>query len=220
MSASKPQNIQPPNPPEAAASPREALTGAAASSPVSDAFADLNRLRLPQDFAATANVKTVITTISVRKPGRHEFIRVRPGSEWRFLTNLFQDKNKDESYLVEPAIQATIPTELQPTVLVLAIARDSGVPFLWPCPLPGTDGRTNRWHESRIAAAALAEERWIRVVADMTSGSYVPEVAQGQLPDPVWPADLGMADYLRLAYRDRLISDLSHPVLRRLRGET
>ena len=42
--------------------------------------------------------------------------------------------------------------------------------------------------------------------------------ATGQLPDPEWP-DLPFKELLRIAFKDRFISDLNHPVLHRLRGE-
>jgi hypothetical protein len=183
-----------------------------------DPLADLGRLRLSQDFAGMSGVTPVLTTIAVRKPTRHEFVRVRRGEEWRFETGAFIEQQSRETYLVEPRLWSSLPGEIRPIVLLVVIGRDSPVPYLWPCVLPGTDGRPNRWHESALEAARLAEERWVRVVADMTAGCYVPYVAQSDLPDPEWP-DQSMDDLLRLAFHDRFIGELDHPVLRRLRGE-
>ena len=81
------------------------------------------------------------------------------------------------------------------------------------------DGRPNRWHESGIEAARLSESQWLRSVADMSAGCYVPFVAAAKLPEPEWPADLKMSDLLRLAFQGRFIRDTSHPCLQRLRGE-
>ena len=120
--------------------------------------------------------------------------------------------------MVSPELWSTLPGEIQPTLLVIAMARQSAVPFIWPCSLPGADGRPNRWHESAIEAARLAESHWVRVVSDMAAGFYVPYAAQGDLPDPIWP-DMTLSDLLRLAFGQRFISDLNHPVLRQLRGE-
>lgn len=183
-----------------------------------DPFANLDSLRLSQDFAAVANVKPVLTTISARKPNRHEFVRVRPGEAWRFQTGTFTQKDSRETYLVAPQLWPTMPGEIQPTTLLIAMSRQSAVPFVWPCSLPGADGRPNRWHESAIEAARLAESQWVRIVADMTAGCYVPYVAQGGLPEPTWP-DVTLQELLRLAFGQRFISDANHPVLRQLRGE-
>jgi hypothetical protein len=183
-----------------------------------DPFANLERLRLSQDFAATSKVKPVLTSLAVRKPNRSEFVRVRPGEMWRFQAGTMTQKDSRETFLIAPELFDAIPGEVQSTMLLVTIARLSPIPFIWPCRLPGVDGRSNRWHESAIEAARLAESRWVRVVADMSAGSYVPHVAQGNLPEPAWPDD-SMEDLLRLAFRDRFIDDLNHPVLRQLRGE-
>ncbi len=183
-----------------------------------DPFTNLESLRLSQDFAAAANVKPVFTTIAVRKPNRHEFVRVRPGEEWRFTTSTFTQKDSRETYMVAPELWSTMPGEIQPTLLVVAMSRQSAVPFIWALTLPGPDGRPNRWHESGVEAARLAEDSWVRVVADMSAGAYIPYAAQGELPDPAWP-DMRLEELLRLAFGQRFIRDVNHPVLRQLRGE-
>lgn len=183
-----------------------------------DPFTNLDRLRLTQDFAAGASVKPVLTTVAVRKPNRHEFVRVRAGEAWRFQTGTFTQKDSRETYLVAPELWPTLPGEVQPTLLVIVMSRLSAVPFVWPLTLPGADGRPNRWHESAIEAARLAESQWVRVVADMSAGFYVPYAAQGDLPEPGWP-DVTLPELLRLAFGQRFIADVSHPVLRQLRGE-
>lgn len=189
------------------------------SSVASDPFENLDSLRMSQDFAAQAEIRPVFTTISVRKPNRQEFIRVRCGNDWRFETGLFKDEESGEFYMVSPPLWTEIPGEVKPSCLVTYISRNSPVPFLWPIPLPGPDGRPNRWHESAFEAAKHAERNWLRVVADMAAGCYVPHVAAGNLAEPDWPEDLTMSDLLRLGFRDRFIGDVDHPVLRRLRGE-
>jgi hypothetical protein len=143
---------------------------------------------------------------------------VREGSEWRFETGCFVDKESREVYLVSPPLWPTMPGDVTPVCLAVTITRNSPVPFLWPLTLPDTE-RPNRWHESAIEAARLAEAQWLRPVADMVAGQYVPYVAAANLPDAEWPEDLEMADYLRLAFKDRFVKDASHTVLRKLRGE-
>lgn len=180
---------------------------------------NLAKMKLSQDFAAMAAVKPVITSVAVRKPNKHEFVRIRPGAEWRFETGCFVDKDTREVYMVTPELWPIMPGDVTPTALVVAVSRNSPIPFLWPLVLPSTDGRPNRWHESGIEAARLAESQWLRSVADMSAGCYVPFVAAAKLPEPEWPADLKMSDFLRLAFQGRFIRDTSHPCLQRLRGE-
>jgi hypothetical protein len=51
----------------------------------------------------------------------------------------------------------------------------------------------------------------------MALSAYRIVVAEGTLPDPVWP-DLTLSEILAIAFKDRIIDHADHPVLRRLRG--
>jgi hypothetical protein len=178
---------------------------------------DPARLRLSQDFAGGQAVKKILTTVPVRKPDRQWFVRTRPGEDWRLPTGVIEIKEDRETYLVEPEIALAFPNEIVPILLVTAITRH-GVPFLWPNRLPGEDGKQNEWHRSLLEAAQRAEEKWVRVVANMAVGSYEVYEATGPLPEPEWP-DLTFSQLLRIAFKDRFIQTRDHPVLRRLRGE-
>ena len=92
-----------------------------------------------------------------------------------------------------------------------------GVPFLWPVRLPGPDGRRDEWSRTALEAADLARRGWVRIAANMSLGAYDVFQATGTLPDPDWPA-LPFRELLRVAFRDRFIDSLAHPILRRLRG--
>lgn len=93
-----------------------------------------------------------------------------------------------------------------------------GVLFLWPCKLPSSDGRSDSWANTALAAAQRAESRWVRVSANMSASGYDTFEAIGELSEPVWPEE-SFPDILRIAFKDRFIQDFSHPVLRSLRGE-
>lgn len=193
----------------------------AEASPEDDPFnsSNLAKLRLSQDFAEIAKVKPALTNIACRKPHKQEFIRVRTGVENQFNTGCFVDKESREVYLVSPDVWGLLAGDVTPTMLVVCQSRNSPVPFLWPLTLPDTEGRPNRWHESAIEAAHLAESQWLKVVADMSAGLYVPMVAVGNLPQPDWSDVPTMPELLRLAFKGRFIDSEDHPVLRRLRGE-
>lgn len=192
---------------------------ATAASPDPFDPSNLANLRLNQDFAGIAKVKPALTNIACRKPHKQEFIRVRTGVENQFDTGCFVDKESREVYLVSPNVWDLLAGDVTPTMLVVCQSRNSPVPFLWPLTLPDTEGRPNRWHESAIEAAHLAESQWLKVVADMSAGLYVPMVAVGNLPQPDWSDVPTMPELLRLAFKGRFIDSENHPVLRRLRGE-
>ena len=143
-------------------------------------------LRLSQDFASSIGVKRVLTTVPCRKPNRHEFVRVRPGEDWRLETGVFEDKVNREVYLVQRDLWAELAGEVYPVCLFLAANRQGDV-FLWPVKLPGSDGRSNTWNESALAAARLSESKWVRVAANMPGGMYDVFEAAGELSEPTWP---------------------------------
>jgi hypothetical protein len=63
-----------------------------------------------------------------------------------------------------------------------------------------------------------AQDRWVRVNANMDAGGYDLMYAEGNLPDPKWP-DMTWGDILMRAFKGRVIDSLDHPVCRKLRGE-
>ena len=185
------------------------------TNPAPDPF-DPASLRLGQDFASSIGVKRVLTTVPCRKPNRHEFVRVRPGEDWRLETGAFEDKVNREIYLVRRDLWAELAGEVYPVCLFLAVSRQ-GDAFLWPVKLPGVDGRSNTWNDSALAAARLAESRWVRVAANMPGGMYDTFEAQGELSEPTWP-ELSFPEILRLCFKQRFIESVDHPAIRALRG--
>jgi len=178
---------------------------------------DLEKLRLSQNFAETVGVKKKIITVPVRKPHRQSFVRVHPDESWRLETAVLEVKEDRETYLVDPVIWPELPGEIVPKVLFTTINRQ-GVVFLWPVRLPGEDGRHDAWNQSALEAATLATTQWVRVVANMSLGAYEVFEATGNLPEPEWP-DIGFKELLEIAFKDKFIQSLDHPVIRSLRGE-
>jgi hypothetical protein len=179
---------------------------------------DLSRLRLTQDFVETGGVKRLLTTIPVRKPAPQDFTRVHRDPSYRAAVAIVEFKDERENYLVSIDVARELPGEFTSVVLYTAINR-SGVTYLWPVRLPATDGRVLEWHRSAAEAAERAMDRWIRVRANMSLGAYEMFEAAATIPDPVWP-ELSFQEMLRIAFRDRLVDRLDHPVIKRLRGLT
>jgi hypothetical protein len=174
-------------------------------------------LRLSQSFADTVGVKKLVTTVPVRKPNRQDFVRVHPDPAYRLTPTAIIELREDrETYLLSPAIAQQLPGEFNVVTLYTAINRQ-GVTQLWPVKLPGEDGRQLEWHRSAAEAAELAMEKWVRVTANMSKGGYDLFEASGDLSEPVWP-DISFEEILRIAFRDRYVDRVDHPLLQKLRG--
>lgn len=193
------------------------LENATTEAPAPDPF-DLDFLRLDQSFLEGVGVRKVLNTVPVRKPNAQDFIRVRPGERYRLPLAVIELKDDREIYLLPPPIAQQLPGEYAMATLYLGINRQ-GVVFLWPVKLPGSDGKIMVWHTSAAEAAELATRRWIRVKANMSLGAYEIYEAAATIPDPTWP-DLTYQEILRIAFKDRYVDGLDHPVVKRLRGLT
>jgi hypothetical protein len=181
----------------------------------SDPF-NLDKLRLSQDFDANLGVKKALLTVPVRKPNRQEFIRVHPGEDWRLETMILELKEKGETYLVDQNLWEQLLGELIPKVLYMVINRQ-GVIILWPIRLPGEDGRHDAWNRSALEAADMAQKHWVRVAANMSLCAYEVYPATAAIQEPEWP-ETTFQEVLRVAFQDRFIRSLEHPVVRRLLG--
>jgi hypothetical protein len=185
--------------------------------PPKDIFDDLSKLRLDQNFVETAGVKKLLTSVPVRKPSPQDFVRVHPDAGFRENIAMIELKDDREIYLIPPAVANDLPGEFAMASLYTAINRQ-GVVFLWPVRLPSPDGRTNEWRCSLSEAAERSMSRWIRVKANMALGAYEMFEAAATIPDPKWPG-VTFPELLRIAFKHRLVTDLDHPVVKRLRGE-
>ena len=176
----------------------------------------------PDSLRITGDINDVgaeklLLRIPVRKPNKQEFYRVSVDPDYRLICAIFELKDEQEVYLVTPAALHALAEDLRHVELVLCINRQGAI-FFWPVPVPAPDGRTNSWHQSAREAAALAKDGWIRMVANMSEGSYSVYRATGAIPDPVWP-EMSMTEMLQLAFKDgRLIDKEDHPVVARLNG--
>ena len=174
-------------------------------------------LRLGSDYADGLGVKRVITTVHCRKPNKTEWFRVRPGDEWSLQTMVLETDGLDRAtYLVEPSLRDHLTDNLATALIVTCINR-AGDPFLWRIKLPGSDGRANPWTTSALAAAKQAETHWCRMVANMGNGDYSLFTSEAGWAEPKWP-DLDFRELLRIAFRDRFIDSVDHPIVRELRG--
>jgi hypothetical protein len=182
---------------------------------------DLKALRIPVNYAEEAGIVRQLTTVPIRKPHRHEWIRVHPDSEYRNDFHLIKLGKGDEFYLVHPDVRHLVGDEAVAFTVYTAITK-ANVLLLWPVSLPsGDDRRPSDWVISAHAAAAEAVKRWVRVKSNKALGAYetYATAESVDMSDPVWP-DKSMPDLLRIAFGStgRLIQTVDHPVIRELQG--
>jgi hypothetical protein len=194
------------------------MVGNDATKPGTDPY-NLTDLVLGQNFASALGVQKLVTTIPVKKPSKEWFVRTRLDQSYSIKTAVLELKEDSETYLVGKSLWPQLLTEptFSPRLLVTTINRQ-GVLFLWPIRLPGADGKIDDWNRSALEAADEAKSRWVRLTANRSLGAYEILCAPGLVAEPEWPA-LSFQEIIRLAFKDRMIDDLNHPVLRRLRGE-
>jgi hypothetical protein len=184
---------------------------------MSDPF-DVEALRLSQDFRAAVGVRKKLIYIPIGKPSNESWVRTHPDEAYRFTTALLELKKERELYIVTPNLWPELVAEptFSPRLLALAVDRQ-GNPFLWPTRLPGPDGRIDPWNQSALEGCELARTEWVRLKSNQKIGAYDVSVASFHA-EPEWP-DLSFQEILRIAFKDKVISDWEHPVLKRLRGE-
>jgi hypothetical protein len=177
---------------------------------------DLSNLRLPQDFTQTAGVKKLLKTVPVHKPNPQDFCRVNPSPDYRDNFPVIELKDEREEYVIAKALLPELVGEFTMKTLFTAVNRQKVV-FLWPVRLPDPEGRQNEWWRSMREAAELAMAKWIRVKSNMSLGAYEIYVADGTMTEPTWP-EVSFQELIKIAFRDRLITTMDHPVIKRLRG--
>jgi hypothetical protein len=194
---------------------KEPLSIAKPSTAAPDPF-DVTNLRLDQSFVESAGVKKLLTTVPVRKPHKQEFIRVRSDPAYRDAFAVIEWKEDREFYLLSKEVALALPGEFTMVHLFTTINRQN-ILLLWPVKLPGSDGRTIRWHTSAAEAAEYAMSHWIKVNANMGLGAYEWSEAESSIPEPNWP-ELSFTDSLRIAFKDKFVGTLDHAILKRIRG--
>ena len=177
----------------------------------------------PSRFAVSSSVMSEIgvtkelVACPVRKPNKQEFVRVNPDSAYHLTAYILELKDERETYLVAPAVAAMLPGETKTVDLRLAASRQGAI-FIWPVPVPRLDGRESAWNTSARTAAAIAEQKWVRVISNMAQGAYDVYPAPAAVGSPLWP-EKSMRDILEIAFGEAFtVRDAGHPVIKRLMG--
>jgi hypothetical protein len=200
--------------------PDDSNPGTVNGSPISQSSElDLERFRINQDFAAHVQTRKTAVSVSVRRPDRQHWVCIHPGADWRAPVAVLEDKLNQRTYIVEPKIVPEVTADLVPKLLVTYATRQ-GTTSLWPIRMPDESGRLDTYNESALSIVEQYGGQWIRVLPNQTDRCYdVLEMPTIELPSPKWPEG-GFEQLFSLAFKNRVISNLNHPVLKALRGES
>ena len=178
---------------------------------------DLRRFRISHASGSGAQFSNIVVSCPVRKPDKQEFVKTHPDPEMSMVAALIEIKAEQKPYLVNPELVPHLLAECVTKVLHTTISTN-GALMLWPIRMPDEFGRLDTWNSAAHTAAERARTHWIRLTANRMANTYDTLEAKGAFPEPEWP-DATLGALLDLGFRDAVIEDLDHAVLRRLRGE-
>jgi hypothetical protein len=181
---------------------------------------NLEALRAVPDLE-TVSVEKVLTTVPVRRPGKNDFFRVHPSEDYAIDNYVLEHESDQErtTYWVAANLRHVLGDYLRKVRLFTCIDKRGNV-FLWPAKLPTVDGSraAQSWYMSGLLAAEEAKKVWVKIMGNRSIGAYGIIRARGDLGDPQWP-EHSFEDLIKLAFRDNLIDNIDHAVVRDLNGE-
>jgi len=174
----------------------------------------LEDLRIDQDYKEILKDQEDVLEITPKKPHRQEILQVHPN--WQFVTYLLDWREISELYLVMQSIWPYIADECKKVVLFLYVT-NAGRYGLWPIKLPEDGDSLDSYSKTARRAAELCMGEWRRVYTDRRIRQYKTRATElcESLPAPQWP-DLSDEQLIGLAFEDRIISSLDHPILKSL----
>lgn len=184
---------------------------------VSTSDVDLDSISIDQDFAKLASVKSESAAPSIGKAASQTWFSPHPDqSLWKSFLTIRDQADKSMFYILNPALEADLAGEFSATLLVPCMTRQNDL-FFWPIKLPNEDGRIDTWNESALEIALAEGGQWLRLRANQPNSSYDTVTLKKEQQPPEWPEDI--LELLKKAVGKVHISDLEHPLVKRLRGE-
>ena len=182
-----------------------------------DAFSDLKAL---DEMTRTDAIPTRPQLVSVRvgRPPKDTFVRCHPSHV--ITLYLYKEEETGESYMLPPNLAEVAQQDqvFKKRDLRLAVTIQGAV-FLWETAMRGEETNANQWILSAWNAQGIAQDKWIRVVSNRQNASYDVKVSESDLGDPVYPEEQ-FDEILWVAFRNKVIETLDHPILKKLRGES
>ena len=178
---------------------------------------DFSKFKISSGSSDMPIARKIILHVPVTKPAKQRYVRVQRDNQYHFECAVLNLEGEERPFLLSPEIAQAIAKDAKRVTLKLAIDRQGNL-FLWPVPPVPEEGNDNPWNQSQREVAELAEAQWVRLTSNRSVGCYEPIVAQGDIPEPVWP-DLSMEEILTIAFGStHVITDHEHPALQKLWG--
>ena len=148
--------------------------------------------------------------IRIQKPNPTRFVRAATEMDCSLAMSLIKLGDPETEYVLSRKLldYPEIASTAKSVTLTLSVDQ-FGTCFLWPVPLATT---ANTWLQSHKDAAAMAKDVWVRVYPDHGQQRYTAQPAVGSLNEPLWPRET-FADLLMDACEDRMIRDVTHPLI-------
>ena len=181
---------------------------------------DFDALALPQNYDALLHTEKVLVSVPLRKPLKQDWVRThREWAQSAFCLRLQGEMKRDDLYLLAPTLVPVVPPGLVAAMRFIPTITRQQVVAMWPLRMPNaTNGRADAWATSALAIAGVAREKWVQLRSNMGAGCYEYTELKDLTDEPVWPPTPWLT-LRELAFKDRVIDDLDHPVLRQvLRG--
>lgn len=163
------------------------------------------------------NEQKLRTLVTFGKLPLDKYIRVRPKADAAYPCLLLQTKKPSDQYLVTDALQSLLQGHVRKALVRMAVDRD-GEPYLVPEMAADSGLKLHRWSASWNMALKIAESRWVRVKANLATGSYEVFAATDDLATPRWP-DESIEEMVEMAFDGRVISDADHPIVSLVLGD-
>jgi hypothetical protein len=156
-------------------------------------------------------IHSITDPVEVRPPCAGEWFRVKPGDERRASTLALRDAGTGCVYLLPRELWPALGATLVP-VCLRAWTNLTGRLAVWPIGLPTLEGGPELTLGPTCVVAELAEMKWCRLRNALHGQGVILSTQREGLPEPEWP-DVSFIDIVELAFRDRLITSLDHPVI-------
>ena len=155
----------------------------------------------------------IVTTdaVEVRTPRESEWFRVKPGVERIVNTLVLRDSSTRDLYLVYGSLWPALESAMVP-VCLRAWTDRTGRMAVWSIDLPTLDACGP---EAPLRAISVAAEKEWCCFRDTADGRRVLfSKSNDDLLEPEWP-NVPFLDIVSLAFRDRKIVSLDHPIVHR-----
>jgi hypothetical protein len=174
-----------------------------------DPFADLDALRVPQDYAEFMTGETT-APLPVRTLKKDKHIRINPNTDYHLRSVYLVEWNKT-TYLVMPQFAEALGD--LPRLCNLYVAVDGhGEYFFLQIKRANPQQEENEWYESAAIVAAAATKEWVKVEKPAGNKWGCAPTPFNQF-EPVWPTKT-LNELLAMSFPDRVINRFDHDVIK------